>query len=243
MGRDVDDTVTVGSNGRFNHRWKAALLVTIVVAAIIVAVTVDIPDPQPLRERVDSAGGWGLLLFAVVYIAASLTPFPASALTIASGLLFGLAEGAAVVMVAATIGGWLGFRLARWLGRDGVARLGWERIAAIDAILQRRGLIAMVLIRLIPFPFAVVNYAAGLSAIRGRDYLIGTVVGILPSAIGYTAVGAYGTSPLSWPFFGALTAVAVITLVSAYAARRLRPAGRTADADAGAPAVDDVVGR
>ncbi|MBJ7289582.1 MAG: TVP38/TMEM64 family protein [Williamsia sp.] len=207
---------------------------------VVVAVTVDIPDPQPLRDRVDGAGAWGPLVFVLVYIAVSLTPFPASALTIASGLLFGLIEGATVVMIGATIGAWLGFRLARWLGRDGVARLGWERIASIDAILQRRGLIAMVLIRLIPFPFAVVNYAAGLSAIRGRDYLVGTVVGILPSAIGYTAVGAYGTSPLSWPFVGALAAVIVITLVSGFAARRLRHGG---GADADAPVVDDVIGR
>ena len=236
----MDDTVPIGSKSRFNHRWKAALLVAIVVAMVVVAVTVDIPDPQPLRDRVDGAGTWGLLVFVLVYIAVSLTPFPASALTIASGLLFGLIEGATVVMVGATIGAWLGFRLARWLGRDGVARLGWERIASIDAILQRRGLIAMVIIRLIPFPFAVVNYAAGLSAIRGRDYLVGTVVGILPSAIGYTAVGAYGTSPPSWPFVSALAAVIVITLVSGYAARRLRHGGH---ADDQVPTVDDVVGR
>ncbi|WP_082501573.1 TVP38/TMEM64 family protein [Williamsia sp. Leaf354] len=237
----MDDAAQVGPSRRSSHRWKAALLVAIVVAAVVVAVTVDIPDPQPLRDRVDSAGAWGLVLFVLVYIAVSLTPFPASALTIASGLLFGLLEGTIVVMVAATIGAWFGFLLARWLGRDGVARLGWERIASIDAILRRRGLIAMVLIRLIPFPFAVVNYAAGLSAIRGRDYLIGTVVGILPSAIGYTAVGAYGTSPLSWPFVGALAAVAVIAIVSGVAARRLRHPDPTPETSAGEP-IDDVVG-
>ncbi|MBT0567771.1 TVP38/TMEM64 family protein [Williamsia sp. CHRR-6] len=202
-------------------RAKAFILVAIIVVATVAVFVVDIPDPQPLREQVRAAGLWGVLLFALVYAGVSLTPFPASALTIGGGLLFGLAVGSTAVMLGATTGAWLGFSLARVLGRDGVARIGWSSVASVDAVLQRRGLVSMMIIRLIPLPFALVNYAAGLSAVRTRDYLVGTAVGIVPSTVGYAAVGAYGTSPTSWPFILAVVVVAVLGVGSSVVGRRV----------------------
>lgn len=163
-----------------------------------------------------------MLAFVVLYAALTLTPFPASALTIASGLLFGLAIGATVVVFAATLGAWLAFLLARSLGRDGVSRIRWARVASVDAMLERRGLISVLVVRLVPlFPFMAVNYAAGLSAVRQRDYLLGTAAGIVPATVGYTALGAYGTSPLSWPFAIAVLAVVLISVTAGYVARRI----------------------
>jgi uncharacterized membrane protein YdjX (TVP38/TMEM64 family) len=45
-------------------------------------------------------------------------------------------------------------------------------------------------VRLVPvLPFAAVSYACGLSALRPRDYLLGTTVGILPAATAFAAIG------------------------------------------------------
>jgi len=146
------------------------------------------------------------------------------------------------VVFAATLGAWLAFLLARSLGRDGVSRIRWARIASIDAMLERRGLVSVLLVRLVPlFPFMAVNYAAGLSAVRQRDYLLGTVVGIIPATVGYTALGAYGTSPLSWPFAAAVVAVVVLSLAAGYAARRLKSTAgpNTGDVDAFHDVSDD----
>ncbi len=211
------------SRRRVDYRLRAAILVLLIGVGIAVAVTTDLPDPAELRDRVAALGPWGVLAFVGVYAALTLTPFPASALTIASGLLFGLAAGAAIVVFAATLGAWLAFLLARSLGRDGVSRIQWARVASIDAMLERRGLISVLLVRLVPlFPFMAVNYAAGLSAVRQRDYVLGTAVGIIPATVGYTALGAYGTSPLSWPFAAAVLAVVIVTATAGYAARRLK---------------------
>lgn len=213
---------------RIDYRLKAAVLALLIGGGVALTLTTDLPDPAALRDRVAAAGVWGVVVFVGVYAALTLTPFPASALTIASGLLFGLVAGAAVVVFAATLGAWSAFLLARWLGRDGVSRIRWARIASIDAMLERRGLISVLLVRLVPlFPFMAVNYAAGLSGVRQRDYLLGTAVGIIPATVGYTALGAYGTSPLSWPFAAAVVAVVIVSLAAGFAARRLR--NRTTD--------------
>lgn len=193
----------------------------VVVALVIVLGTVDLPDPSYIRDRVASAGPWGIALFVVLYAVLSATPFPASTLTIASGLLFGLAVGATVVVVAATMGAYLGYWGARALGRGQVARTEWDRLRRLDAMLGRRGLLSVLLVRLVPLPFSLVNYAAGVSAVGQRDYVVGTMIGIVPATVAYTALGAYGTSPLSWPFAIALLAVLAIAAGSALLARRL----------------------
>lgn len=216
-GRSAD----AGTSSR--RRWlKPALFGILVVAAVVVALTVDIPDAASVRDRVDAAGVWGILLFVLVYAALALTPFPASALTIAAGLLFGFVPGALVVIVSATLGAWIGFGIARWLGREAVSRRITGRAAGLDRMLTDRGLPAVMVVRLIPLPFAVVNYAAGLTGVRQWHYVVGTAVGIIPATAGYTALGAYGTSPLSWPFLLAVAAVVVVTVVSTLVARRMQ---------------------
>jgi uncharacterized membrane protein YdjX (TVP38/TMEM64 family) len=56
---------------------------------------------------------------------------------------------------------------------------------------------------------------------------VGTMIGIVPATVAYTALGAYGTSPLSWPFAIALLAVLAIAAGSALLARRLGLTGAT----------------
>ncbi|WP_230592849.1 TVP38/TMEM64 family protein [Rhodococcoides fascians] len=200
---------------------KLLAAAVVVIAVVIVLGTVDLPDPSFIRDRVASAGPWGIALFVVLYAVLSATPFPASTLTIASGLLFGLAVGATVVVFAATMGAYLGYWGARALGRGQVARTEWDRLRRLDAMLGRRGLLSVLLVRLVPLPFSLVNYAAGVSAVGQRDYVVGTMIGIVPATVAYTALGAYGTSPLSWPFAIALLAVLAIAAGSALLARRL----------------------
>ena len=200
---------------------KLLAAAVVVIALVVVLGTVDLPDPSFIRDRVASAGPWGIALFVVLYAVLSATPFPASTLTIASGLLFGLAVGAAVVVFAATMGAYLGYWGARALGRGQVARTEWDRLRRLDAMLGRRGLLSVLLVRLVPLPFSLVNYAAGVSAVGQRDYVVGTMIGIVPATVAYTALGAYGTSPLSWPFAIALLAVLAIAAGSALLARRL----------------------
>ena len=206
---------------------RLAGVAALVIAVVIVLSTVDLPDPSFIRDRVASAGVWGIALFVVLYAVLSATPFPASTLTIASGLLFGLTVGAVVVVFAATVGAYLGYWGARALGRGQVARTEWDKLRRLDAMLGRRGLLSVLLVRLVPLPFSLVNYAAGVSAVGQRDYVVGTMVGIVPATVAYTALGAYGTSPLSWPFAIALLAVLAIAAGSALLARKLGLTGAT----------------
>jgi uncharacterized membrane protein YdjX (TVP38/TMEM64 family) len=218
---------------RSSDGLKIALLGVLAVGLVAIAVVVGVPPLAEIRAWVTAAGGAGPVLYAALYAGLSLTPAPASVLSIGGGVLFGLAAGLPVVMAGAITGAVLGFGLARRLGRDGVerfqARAGSGRLARFDALLRRRGILAVIGVRLAPVaPFALVNMACGLTALRFRDYVIGSAVGMLPAAAAFVAVGAYGGDPGSAPFLIAVAGLAVVLIGGAVLARRHRTERRTA---------------
>jgi uncharacterized membrane protein YdjX (TVP38/TMEM64 family) len=105
--------------------------------------------------------------------------------------------------------------------RADVAAAGWAGPVLYAAVYT-----AFVIgTRLVPLlPFTTLNYAYGLSAVRFRDYVLGTAV-ILAGATAYVTIGAYGATPGSVPFLLAAGGLAVLLAVAgALVARRRRRA-------------------
>lgn len=210
--------------------WPGPLLLgLLLVAGVAVAVTVGIPQVEEIRGWVSGAGWAGPALFAALYAGLTLTPAPATLLSVGAGLLFGLGAGLAVVMVGAVVSAVGAFTLSRTLGRRAVERVDSDRLRRLDALLRRRGLVAVIGVRLVPLlPFNALNYACGLTSVRITDYVLGTAVGILPGATAYVTIGAYGATPGSVPFLVALGGLGVLTVGGIAVARRRRaPTGRT----------------
>jgi uncharacterized membrane protein YdjX (TVP38/TMEM64 family) len=209
------------------RRWiRPAVLVVLLLAGTVVALTVGVPPVEEIRARVAAAGAAGPVLYVALYAVLTLTPAPATVLSIGAGLLFGLPGGLAVVMAGALLSAAGAFGLSRTLGRGAVERVDSERLRRLDALFRRRGLLAVIGVRLVPLlPFNVLNYACGLTAVRVRDYLAGTAIGILPGAGAYVALGAFGATPGSLPFLLAVGALVVLSLGGLIVARRRRRTG------------------
>lgn len=216
--------------GRALSTWlRAALLLAVLAAGLVVALTVRLPGRAELGGDLAAAGAAGPLLFVALYAVATLSPLPKTVLTALAGVLFGIVEGVALVAVAALLGATAGFFLGRLLGRDAAQRLTRGRLEVLDGQLRRRGLLAVVVLRLVPVvPFTTVNYLSGLTAVALRDFLLGTAVGILPTTTAYVALGAYGSQPGSWPFLSAVVALVLLSVGGLVGARTRR--GRRAPA-------------
>ena len=133
-------------------------LVAVIGAAIAVAAVIGVPGIGGLRAHYAGTAMLGLLLFSGLYAGLSLLPLPLSVVTIAAGAVFGLGRGGPAVVLGATVGAVLSFWLGRVLGRDTVQRLAGRRLDSLDALLQRRGLPAVLVVRLVPvLPFTAVN--------------------------------------------------------------------------------------
>lgn len=182
------------------------------------------------QERVsDLIGGGsvtGAIVYPFLYAALTLLLFPGAVITAAGGALFGAPLGTALTLVGATTGATGAFLIGRRLGRRDVERIAGKRIGAIDGWLGRRGLIAVLYVRLFPlFPFNALNYAAGVTALRLRDYVLGTAIGIIPGTFAYAALGSSLDEPTSPEFIGAVALVVALVVLAPIVDRRLRARG------------------
>ncbi len=134
---------------------------------------------ERLDHLVQGAGPLGPVLFILMYaigsLAAPVTPF-----TVAGAVIFGKFYG----MFYNLAGDILGASIAFFLGRyflHGVARNFLEtKLPWLDRKAAEEGFSVIFYLRIFWFPFIVLNYAAGATRIRFREYLLGTTLGLLP---------------------------------------------------------------
>lgn len=129
--------------------------------------------------------------YFLAYVTLTALSFPGAAImTLAGGAVFGLALGLVVVSFASSIGATLAFMVSRYVLRDWVqARFG-ERLAAINAGIERDGAFYLFSLRLVPvFPFFVVNLLMGLTPIRTLTYFWVSQIGMLLGTIVYVNAG------------------------------------------------------
>ncbi len=208
--------------------WRFGLMVVLVAAAAVAALVFPLPPVGEIQDYFAGAGRWGPAAFIVAYGALTLAPVPKNVLSAVAGLVFGFTSGAAVVYVAAMLGSVAAFWLGRRLGREAVEKFTGTRVEKVDRLLRRRGLAAMIGVRLVPvLPFTAINYAAGLTSLGWWHYVLGTAIGILPGTLSFVALGASGLKP-GWQLDVALLALGVLTLAGLLAAVRRRK-GKAAD--------------
>lgn len=223
---------------------RAAAIVRLVLFVIALAVVGLIavrtgPDVAAVRSFVADTGWVGPGVYVLAYAVLTVALVPGTVLTLSGGLLFGVLGGSVLTIVGATLGATAAFVIARRAGRAAVDRLAGGRVARVDEWLAARGLVAVLTLRLVPLvPFSVGNYAAGVTGVRARDYVLGTAIGIVPGVVVYTVLGARAQDPTGPAFLVALGALALLAVGGAIAARRSgsRDADATEEPSSGVPA-------
>lgn len=171
---------------------------------------------------------------AVCGFALALTvAVPLIFLTLVAVVAFGPLAGFACAMAGALVGAAASYGIGRFLGRDVVRRLAGERINQLSQRLARRGVLAVIAVRLVPVaPFAVVNMVAGASHIRLRDLLLGTAIGMTPATLAMVVFVDQITDALRQPtpLTFALAGLTVVLIVAgAWALRRWLQVGGVND--------------
>ena len=164
---------------------RAALLPLLVVGLAVAGWLL------PVRHLAGQASHVGPAIAVAVGAALMMALVPRTVISLACGALFGTALGAGCALLAAVAGAALAFGIGRLLGRDFIEQRARGRLARVDSWLRRRGLLSVLVVRMLPIaPYGLVSYAYGASGTRTHHYLGGTVLGALPSAVSYAAIGA-----------------------------------------------------
>lgn len=131
----------------------------------------------------------GFVAAYVVVVALSLPG--AVVMTLAGGLLFGAAPGAALAVLGATAGACLLFVAARAALASSMERRGGRALQRAIAALRREGFLYLLTLRLLPVvPFWLVNLAGALAGMRLLPFAAATAVGIVPGTAVFASIGA-----------------------------------------------------
>ncbi|MGZ4279793.1 MAG: TVP38/TMEM64 family protein [Solirubrobacteraceae bacterium] len=199
---------------------RLALLAAVLAGCVVVLATSGSLSAQRVRDWVDGYGAAGPVVFVALSSLLTVVLFPGPLLAGASGLLFGTAMGFPISLLSAVLGAALAFSLSRWWAHDAVLELSGPRLRALRAWLGRRGFVSVLYARIAPgVPYSLVNYAAGLTAIRIAAFAAATALGAAPRAFAYTALGG-SLGNLRSP--AAIAAVAVLVVMALAGAVLLR---------------------
>jgi uncharacterized membrane protein YdjX (TVP38/TMEM64 family) len=215
--------VEVDRNSAERSPWpRLALLAVLLGTAVVLALTTGLDAVDAAKAWVAGLGVLGPVVFVVLCAVAIMGFIPASVLCAVSGLLFGPVFGVPVVWTGAVLGAAGSFLVGRGLSKDAVERLAGERMASVNALLDRYGAATVFVLRLLPLgPFALLNYVLAVTSIRLRGFLVGTGAGIAPGMVVYTALGGTAEDPSSPAFLVSVAALVLMTVVGAVVARRV----------------------
>lgn len=191
----VEDLV-VEHEGRSGVRLRIAAVAGLVLIVGVAALAwryTPLSEWLNINDVVRNAKGLtshplAVLLTIGGFVLGGFVLFPVTVMIGATVLAFGPVEGAIYSMAGALASAAATYCAGRTAGRDLVRRIAGKRLNALSKRLARRGVMAVTLVRMLPVaPFSVVNAVAGASHISWRDFLVGTLLGMLPG-IALTAI-------------------------------------------------------
>jgi uncharacterized membrane protein YdjX (TVP38/TMEM64 family) len=144
-------------------------------------------------------GAWGFVLYALLYVLATVLFLPGWILTVGAGALFGVLEGLVVVSIGSTLGATAAFLVGRYVARGWIARRiqGNATFESLDDAIGREGGKIVGLARLSPVIFFnLLNYAFGLTAFPWAPSYSPRGSGCCP---GRCCTCISGRWPATWP--------------------------------------------
>ncbi|GGX88182.1 hypothetical protein GCM10007160_14480 [Litchfieldella qijiaojingensis] len=193
-------------------------------------------DVQVLQTLLEGSlawrdSSWAVLIVMAAYTGASLVMFPLSLLVVLTGLMFGPLWGFGYSLAGTLAASVFTYWVGRRLGREALLRHGGKRLVGLSRYLAGRGIRTMTVISLLPLaPFTLTNMLAGAFHLRFRDYLLGSLIGIVPGLAGIillssqlgSLVTADDRQDLMWAAGGILLGVALLYGLKRYADWRQR---------------------
>lgn len=201
------------------YRWLGLALV--VIALVLTWRWTPLSEwvePGRLLQALESvrALGYGPLLVIGLFVLGGLLVMPVTALIVATVLTYGALTGFLYALLGVIANAAAVYGVGAYLGRRGVRTLAGERLNRISNRLGERGILAIFLLRVVPVaPFSVINLVAGASHVTFRDYLIGTVLGMVPGMLAIALLIDRILSLLSNPTPRSLAIFVVVVIVLA----------------------------
>lgn len=173
----------------------------------------EITDSDTLRSLLTELGASQYVPLAVLglFIVGGLIVFPVTVLIALTAMVFepwwALVYAAIGSLMSATIT----YQVGALAGRKHLRDIMGRRLNRISRALARKGILSVMAIRFVPVaPFTLINLVAGISHIRFKDYILGTILGMAPGLLVITTLGNRIAEVLTEPSAGQIALLAVV---------------------------------
>ncbi|GAA0586655.1 VTT domain-containing protein [Caenispirillum bisanense] len=181
---------------RLRHLWTGLVLVAVLAAGVALWTFTPLREglnPDVFLQWAERMRGtpWTPLAVLAAYVVLGLIAFPITVLITVTAMVFGPWLGFLYAGIGAITAAVVTFWVGHVLGRKLVQRYAGRGVNRMSKALGDRGIVAVVFLRVAPVaPFVLINLVAGASHVRFRDYLTGTVIGMLPGIAVMTLLGS-----------------------------------------------------
>lgn len=139
--------------------------------------------PESIRAFLTGWGALGPVIFVGLYTLGELLAIPSVLFIITAGMVWPVALAFPLAWGASILSALVVFLIARYLARDFVQRRLLSGLRDLDARLERGGVMPVAGLRLVAFLAPWTHLVLAVSSVSGRDYVLGTALGVLPGVL------------------------------------------------------------
>jgi uncharacterized membrane protein YdjX (TVP38/TMEM64 family) len=166
---------------------RLVLLALLVVCGLVVGRATGVTartSVESVRAFIDAAGPSGVLLFVAAFAIGTLLHVPGLVFVGAAVFVWGRVAGGLIGWLAAVVSVCVTFLVVRGVGGRVLDEIERPIVRRALAQLNDRPVRTVALLRTVLMVSPPLNYALALSAIRFRDYLLGSAAGLALSVAG-----------------------------------------------------------
>ena len=147
------------------------------------------------------------------YVIGSLLLVPITAIILVTAIIFGPILGSVYSIVGCLAGAVATYAIGRLLGQDFVRRIAGTKWRRLEKKIEQTGIVAVATLRLLPVaPFTVVNVVSGAFKVPLRDYILGSLLGLVPGILITNLFARQFASAIRNPGIG--TVLILLTLIT-----------------------------
>lgn len=184
-----------------HSKQRSARLALLTVVVLVFAAAVLLWRYTPLAQWADAEritawmeslrqSRWAPVIVVGVFVVGGLIVFPLVLLIAATATVFDPLTAVIVALTGSLANAVTLYMLGRLVMRETVMNAFATAVGKLQQALSHTGIVAVAVVRMVPIaPFTLVNLAAGAIGVRLRDYVLGTLIGLLPGTLALTAFG------------------------------------------------------
>lgn len=188
----------ISSNTAAKHRARWLI---VAFGILLGAAAIILWRYTPLAEWADQdrvaawmermrGSAWAPLIVIATFVVGGLVMFPLTLLITATAIVFDPLPAVALSLTGAIANAVTLYAVGHRAMRETVRHAFGVQVDKLRRALDHSGILAVATIRMLPIaPYSLVNLAAGSIDVRLRDYVLGTLLGVLPGTIALTAFG------------------------------------------------------